>query len=264
MTDTTSTLGEANMLRRILFTLLLATALPAGATDYTDIWWNPAESGWGVNLAQNGNFIFATFFIYGPEKTPTWYTGHLQEDATGNFTGSLYATTGPWFGAVPFDPNQVGISQVGTATFQPNAADTGMLTYNVASMQVTKSIQRQTLVPIALVGNYVGGIAFTESSCTNSANNNRETAPANLLVTQTGANIQVTIDFFGVSSCSFTGPATQSGQLMAFPAAYSCSTGGKTTANVYELRATSLGVEGRWRANAGGCVEDGQFGGVRQ
>jgi hypothetical protein len=264
MTDTTSTLGEANMLRRILFTLLLATALPAVATDYTDIWWNPAESGWGVNLAQNGSFIFATFFIYGPNNTPTWYTGHLQQDATGSFTGLLYATTGPWFGAVPFDPNQVGVSQVGTATFQPNAADTGMLTYNVGAVQVVKNVQRQTLVPITLACSYVGGITVAESSCSNPVNNDQESFPANLLIAQTGANIQVTIDFFGVGSCSFAGLATQAGQLMAFPAAYSCSNGGKATANVYELRATSLGIEGRWRANAGGCLEDGQFGGVRQ
>ena len=32
-------------------------SLPAGATnfgtDYTDLWWNPSESGWGVNLIQD-------------------------------------------------------------------------------------------------------------------------------------------------------------------------------------------------------------------
>ena len=26
------------------------------------------ESGWGVNFVQSDNFIFATFFIYGPDN----------------------------------------------------------------------------------------------------------------------------------------------------------------------------------------------------
>ena len=37
------------MLKRTMIALLLASAaMRAGATDYTDIWWNPSESGWGV------------------------------------------------------------------------------------------------------------------------------------------------------------------------------------------------------------------------
>ncbi len=256
------------MLRRILSTLLLAAALPAAATDYTDIWWNPAESGWGVNLAQNGNFIFATFFIYGPNNTPTWYTGHLQQDATGKFTGSLYATTGPWFGTVPFDPNQVGVSEVGTATFQPSAANAGVLTYRVASVQVVKNIQRQTLVPIALAGNYVGGVGVDATSCADQTENGSANVPADVQVTQSSTGqIQLAFTFLGVPLCAFAsaGAVTQTGQLLSFPAAYTCGDGTNTTATVSELRATSLGIEGRWTApNSGGCHEEGRFGGVLQ
>jgi hypothetical protein len=259
------------MLRRAIFIVLLSAAtFPAGATDYTATWWNPTESGQGYTFTQNGNFIFATFFVYGPATAPTWYTGQLTLDATGTFIGPLYATTGPWFGTVPFDPGQVTRNQVGNATFQPTAADTGVLTYNVAAnTQVVKNIQRQTLVPIALVGNYVGGVALNITSCPSPADNTVADAPLHIQVTQgqTG-QIQVAFIFASTSICTFasSGPVTQAGQLFAFPAAYTCSDGPNTTATVSELRATSLGIEGRWTTSngAGGCHEDARFGGVLQ
>ena len=36
----------------------------ARATNYQDLWWNPAESGWGVNFTHQGDIIFATWFTY--------------------------------------------------------------------------------------------------------------------------------------------------------------------------------------------------------
>jgi hypothetical protein len=31
---------------------------------YEGIWWNASESGWGLNVAQQGNVLFATWFTY--------------------------------------------------------------------------------------------------------------------------------------------------------------------------------------------------------
>ena len=43
-------------MRLVLCGLLAVAALvarPASAiSDYTDLWWTPAEPGWGINLAQ--------------------------------------------------------------------------------------------------------------------------------------------------------------------------------------------------------------------
>src|SRR5438067_736656 len=44
---------ETIMWKRLLAIALVAITFRAYATDFTDIWWNPAESGWGVNMAQN-------------------------------------------------------------------------------------------------------------------------------------------------------------------------------------------------------------------
>ena len=71
--------------------------------DFTDIWWNPAESGWGINFVQTGNFIFATAFIYGETGAPFWVSGELTLQAPvgtpAYFQGPLYVTSnGPYYG----------------------------------------------------------------------------------------------------------------------------------------------------------------------
>ena len=51
------------MLKRFfLAVLLLVAAGRAAAVDYTDIWYIPAEAGWGVNVVQSDAFMFITFF----------------------------------------------------------------------------------------------------------------------------------------------------------------------------------------------------------
>src|SRR3954447_4143778 len=91
------------MWQRILLVMLLGIAPRAEAVNYTDIWYNPSENGWGVNLVQSDAFMFATFFIYGPTGDPTWYTANLTRDASGNFNGGLFGTKGTYF-AAPWNP----------------------------------------------------------------------------------------------------------------------------------------------------------------
>ncbi len=67
-------------LRTLAAALLVSLALvrPAAAyIDWTDIWWATPEVGWGVNFVQSDQFIFATFFVHGPNLQPDWYTGQM-------------------------------------------------------------------------------------------------------------------------------------------------------------------------------------------
>ena len=82
--------------RALLFALLLFTSVQAEAEGYGDVYYNPAEPGWGVFLIQSDVTQFAAFFIYGPDGKPTWYTAQLTEDANGNYNGPLYAITGTY------------------------------------------------------------------------------------------------------------------------------------------------------------------------
>ena len=254
------------MLRRLLMVALFAISAPALA-DFSDIWWNPNESGWGINLIQNEGVIFATMFVYGTNGAPTWYGGVLNRDSsTGSFSGSLFASTGPYFGATSFDPKQVAVTTVGNMSFTPGSlSDTGVLTYNVNNVTVTKNIQRQTLTTIVLGGTYLGGFIAQTTSCSNGASNGNHAFASQLDVNQnTAGTVQLDVSLGSGVSCTFRGTATQVGQLFRIPnATYTCTNGLSTSAVVYNLKQTEQGIEGQWQALTGGnCQEDGRFSAV--
>jgi len=259
------------MLKRLLLCLFLLTAVTAArATDYTDLYFVATEPGSGYNVVQSENFIFITFFIYGPDKRPTWYTAQLSDpNSTGNFNGPLYATMGTFDGS-PYSMIDSSIVQVGTASFQPTSPYTAKLVYIVTSppnlaATVTKLIQRQTLTVITLGGTYFGGQAGAYSGCSNAGNNGPYTDGFNLQVTQlTSGNVTFQFDYGSGLSCTLSGTLVQYGQLYTVPTTtYLCSDGLNTNAAMSEIKATSLGIEGRFAASdvGGGCREDATFGG---
>jgi hypothetical protein len=259
------------MLKRLfLAVLLLAAAGRAGAVDYTDIWYIPAESGWGVNVVQSDVSLFLTFFIYGVDGKPTWFTGQqVTQDANGNFNGTLYATTGtyyilPWTGA--------SIVPVGTVSFQPTGPYTAKLIYTVTGVgTVTKFIQRQNLTAIIVGGTYSGAQSGTYSNCSMSTTNGPYRDFFDLQVTQlrdpTGVTDGTVTFAFAYTnlSCTLSGTLVLHGQLYSVPvASYQCSDGLMTSAAMTEIKATAQGVEGRISAPSvgGNCREDAQFSSV--
>lgn len=114
----------------------------AAEENYQDLWWNPAESGWGINLTHQGSKIFATLFTYGEAERGMWFVASdlaLQSD--GSFSGPLYATTGPAYDASPWLP--IGFAQVGAMTLRFSDGQRGILTYDVGGTTVVKAIERQ-------------------------------------------------------------------------------------------------------------------------
>jgi len=111
--------------------------------NYTDHWWNSLESGWGLSIMQHpSDRLFAVWFVYNQTGQPVWYT--LQPGTwTGPtiYTGLVYKTTGPYYGG-PFDPRQVGITQVGTATLSFTDSNSGTFSYTVEGVTGSKSITR--------------------------------------------------------------------------------------------------------------------------
>jgi len=67
------------MTRHILLAIaLLAASVRVEAGLFTDIWYKSIEPGWGVDLVQTDDVIFASFFVYGSDGTPTWVVANLQ------------------------------------------------------------------------------------------------------------------------------------------------------------------------------------------
>jgi hypothetical protein len=136
------------------------TSSSAGAFNVHGLWWGgAAESGWGVNLAQQGGIVFATWFTYDAQGNPSWL---VMSDgrATGanSYAGTLYRTSGPGLGR-SFDPSAVTRTAVGSATLSFSDADHGTLTAVVDGAQVTRSITRQVFdarVPMCAAGGNAG------------------------------------------------------------------------------------------------------------
>ena len=160
------------MFRRIFTCALLFLALPAAAqsvpaANYSDMWFLPAESGWGVSIVQHAgtNQVYAVWYTYDPRDPETAVPGNFRPlwivmpggtwTTPTTLTGAAYVLTG-----TPF--NQSGsnrsINPVGTFTFNFSNTSNGTFTYSIAapagipstdpafglpSFSGTKNIERQ-------------------------------------------------------------------------------------------------------------------------
>src|SRR4029434_2411167 len=197
-------------LRAFLFALLLSFTIvrPAAAVDYTDLWVSQNEIGWGVNLDQSDNFIFATFFIYDALQQPTWYSGEMTVGPNGVYSGPLYRSTGSYFGA-PWNLAEKTIAAVGTVTFTPSSSYAGTLTYNVGNVNVAKVISRLTLTTIALGGSYSGALISIFSNCNKPADNGAVRSFYDLAVAHVaGGSLQLDFTLSG-ATCRMTGTYIQ-------------------------------------------------------
>jgi len=94
-----------------------------------------------VNLAHQGNILFATLYTYDASGKALWFSmskGDLVGART--YSGGLYRSTGPAFNASPWSP--ISLTQVGTMTFAFIDGKTGSMTYSVNGVQVIKQISR--------------------------------------------------------------------------------------------------------------------------
>ena len=181
--------GLVRAVAAIATVCLPAHAASYGTTDYTDLWYNPAESGWGVNVIQQSNVIFATLFVYGADTAPSWFVASDVEPSPASsltvFSGTLYKTTGPGYTATPFDPNAVQAAPVGTITFTFTGDSTATLQYVINGTQFTKSIQRQGWRAESFASKYYGGFNVT-ATCSGGAASGQLDLIGDMTVSQSG------------------------------------------------------------------------------
>jgi hypothetical protein len=142
-----------NRLQHLFATLASTAALGASAqvaptVNYTDMWWNPNESGWGISIVQKRpaggsvDTLFAVWYTYDPRAPdtttsastdflPLWIVmpgGTWTTPRT--FAGNLYVTLGTPL-ASTWNPAGLTFTQVGTFTFNFTDASNGTFTYSV-------------------------------------------------------------------------------------------------------------------------------------
>jgi hypothetical protein len=119
---------------------------PFPLTDYTGLWYDPAQPGWGISIHQQpSDSLFAASFEYASGQ-PTWYTFQSgQWTSPTVWQGTTYRTTFP-----PLVVQALGAGTIDFAAPAPQGAPAGSkwarVTYPVAGGGVsTKFITRQPL-----------------------------------------------------------------------------------------------------------------------
>ena len=128
----------------------------AAASNYTDLWWAaPAgsESGWGINLAQQGSTIFATWFTYDSTRKPWWLVAQLDAETANIYSGPVYTLTGPPFNSLPFppigSPGGAVETEVGSALLYFTNGNAATFSYDVNGVKQIRSVTRQLFAPPA-------------------------------------------------------------------------------------------------------------------
>jgi hypothetical protein len=138
--------GSLEVVGRSSFSVLNSSSTKAPLQNNTDLWWNPAESGWGFNVIQHGSgIIFATWFNYAPDGRATWYViPEGQWTLPTEYRGPIYRTTGPEVSDT-FNPAAVTRTLVGDAVLSFSRTDSTRMTaiLTLDGKTIIKSLQRQ-------------------------------------------------------------------------------------------------------------------------
>ncbi|HUP31285.1 MAG TPA: hypothetical protein VM122_13990 [Usitatibacter sp.] len=264
----------------------IALACPAHAqvsqVDYSDLWWDPAENGWGVGLQRQGDVMFAALFLYGPDGASSWYFAsdmRASDAAARSWTGKLYRANGPTFSA-PFD-RPATVTEIGTAAIDFVNPSAGRLVYRVGGTTITKDIERMTWRVPAIDGSYYGGLTTVVSSCNDASQEGTFDLMGALGVSASNGRTVLSVTSANLatpSKCTFSGTRRQEGRLGAVEGTYTCSifTGsddrgenprfaGRQGSFVMERMALGAnGFSAKLVAVDQDCTYTGNFGGVRQ
>ena len=121
---------------------VFASGATLPSVNYTDMWWNPGESGWGLVVTHQVGVMFLAWFVYDDSGKPVWYVVPSCTVLGSGCSGTVFSTTGPPLGP-SFDPSSVHVSASGTATVTFSDPDNGVLTFTVKGVSGSKGITRQ-------------------------------------------------------------------------------------------------------------------------
>jgi len=240
-----------------------ARAATPFSTDASDLWYDAAESGWGVNIAQQGDIAFLTLYVYGDDNKPTWFVASsmqaVKDATTVTYTGDLYATTGPAFGAAHFDPAQVTTTKVGTAIFSVADGTDGTLNYSVNGRSVAKKVVRQTWRENNATGSYIGYLGGT---CATTISGAEESMT--FLISQAIPVFRLNTTGTSGVACGYTGTYTQQGRLGFVDGTFSCSNNKTGSFSLDAIEASPDGILARLTTQVGTCSFTARLAGIRR
>ena len=249
----------------------LALALAAGlaqAGTYSDLWYDPREEGWGLNVVQQADNAFITLFVYGDDRQPRWFvSSNAQISAYAGtqpiFRGTLYRTEGP-----PYTGPAGGYVAVSVGDIHLETLSRGRMRvyYRVDGREYVKEVRRQTFAEPPLTANYLGQFVLRQSRPGGppygTAIYNGEVLLH--LDGEAGALMLRVIDHLG-RRCEYRGPYEVSGKLVSAAGTFTCTAGDvlSGTFEIGELQGTDSGITAQLRTSGDNHVQAGRFAAVR-
>lgn len=261
-------IATRNLLRAALLGAALATSSLAPATpvapNYTDMWVNTAEPGWGLSINQQADVLLGTLFIYDKGELAAWYTVTLTLNSIGpngsrKYTGTLYQTTGPALGQ-PYNPALVQYRQVGELAIEFGDDAHALLNYTIDGAGAVKQVTRFTFAPNSLLGAYIGSTQDVTYDCKNPTRNGLVTTdPGPFTITQETDGMVMRFP-----TCTVTnGVYTQQGQVGQVDAIYNCTHGGIGEIKFTAMQSEKGGIVGTYTGRDASCSFRGNIGGMR-
>ena len=122
---------------------------PAGTTGFYQGLWSSSPAGleaaWGLELAHQGDTVFASWFTYDSAGRSWWLVMPAQRQKTNLYVGTLIAMRGPSFAATEFDSAAVVSTPVGSGTLAFIDTNNAVFDYTVDGIRHSKSITRAAL-----------------------------------------------------------------------------------------------------------------------
>lgn len=87
---------------------LYADTAETPAVNYSGMWYNPSESGWGITFNNKGQTNFSLIYFYDDNGQASWVLGTNQDDDGGNIPMLYFQATCPWCAVVPLSTESAG------------------------------------------------------------------------------------------------------------------------------------------------------------
>lgn len=255
--------------RNAIASMIIAATLAASAAragESTDLWWDPQESGWGMNLVQQGELAFVTLFVHAPDGSPTWYFASdarvfaLGDEGRPAFRGTLYRARGPWLGG-PFDPSKVAVEPVGTVVIEPRSGGRLFLEYVAEGVTVRKSLARNSFAVPDYAASHFGAFSLRESAPGEpSWVARRYSADVQVQVEGGEAVVRVQGD---AGACHYRGPYRPSGRYATVNGWFECEAGESGAFEISELELAKHGLSGYLRTWSAQASRHGRFAAAR-
>lgn len=120
-----------------------ATASRATADNYSDIWWNPDSSGWGLNFQHLGDDLFLTWYTYDTDGEAVFYNSATRRQADGSFSGELRRVrNGTPLMQIDGQPATSGSDVIGNVRLRFTDGENASFDYTLGSVSQSKAITR--------------------------------------------------------------------------------------------------------------------------